>query len=147
MKLTRQGHAFTEIVLEAFKFSGLLTTEGDKLTQIYGLSSARWKIIGALERSQTALTVPQIARVMGQSRQAVQRLADSMHKDGLVVFIDNPKHKRAKLVTLTIEGTNAYAKLEQLQIPWANGHSSEIDEKELEITLTTLKKLSEKFGP
>jgi len=145
MKLTRQGHAFTEIVLETFKFSGLLTTEGDRITQIYGLSSARWKIIGALERSKTTLTVPQIARVMGQSRQAVQRLVDSMHKEGLLVFIDNPKHKRAKLISLAIDGKKVYRTLEQQQIPWANQHSSEIDEKELEITLATLKKLSGKF--
>ena len=147
MKLTRQGHAFTEIVLEAFKFSGLLTTEGDRITEIYGLSSARWKIIGALERSDTPLTVPQIARVMGQTRQAVQRLVDIMHRDGLLDFITNPKHKRAKLVTLTSTGEGVYKKLEQQQIPWANQHSSQIDEKELEITLATLKKISEKFEP
>jgi len=49
--------------------------------------SDRWKIIGALERSEIALNVPQIARVMGQSRQAVRRLVDSMQKEGLLSYI------------------------------------------------------------
>jgi len=49
--------------------------------------SDRWKIIGALERSEIALNVPQIARVMGQGRQAVRRLVDSMQKEGLLSYI------------------------------------------------------------
>ncbi|MGF1765552.1 MarR family transcriptional regulator [Aliivibrio kagoshimensis] len=37
-------------------------------------------------------------RTMGQSRQATQRVADIMVKGGLLTWIDNPGHKKAKLV-------------------------------------------------
>ena len=145
MKHTKQGHDFTEIVLQVFKLSGLLTTEGDRMTAAYGLSSARWKILGSLSRSEVPLTVPQIARVMGQTRQAVQRLVDVMHKDGLLTLLSNPHHKRAKLVALTAEGKAVFAKLDEMQIVWANRHSSHMSETDLETTLSTLKKISNLF--
>ena len=82
MKHTQKGSILTEIILETFKLSGLLVSEGDQLVMEAGLTSARWKILGALSYESTAMTVPDIARAMGQSRQAVQRLANEMTKDG-----------------------------------------------------------------
>ncbi len=146
MKYTQQGDTFTEIVLETFRLSGLLTSEGDRITEEHGLSSARWKILGSLARAETPLTVPQIARVMGQTRQAVQRLVDIMHKDGLLAFQDNPHHKRAKLVVLTTSGRTVYAALEAESIPWANQSSAQINAADLETTLRTLQKMSKLFS-
>ncbi len=147
MQHSQQGYAFTEIILETFKLSGLLSAEGDRITETAGLSSARWKILGALTRSDTPLTVPQVARMMGQSRQAVQRLVDIMHKDELLAFLNNPNHKRAKLVTLTAKGKDIHTKLEEKQIPWANQKSSHISESDLTTTLATLKEISRLFEP
>jgi hypothetical protein len=50
------------------------------------------------------LTVPQIAQMRPTSRQRMQRLADELAAEGLVEFIDNPKHRRSKLVQLTRKG-------------------------------------------
>src|SRR5262249_31931288 len=47
------------------------------------------------------LTVPQIAQMRPTSRQRMQRLADELAAEGLVEFIDNPRHRRSKLVKLT----------------------------------------------
>src|SRR5262245_53419943 len=47
------------------------------------------------------LTVPQIAQMRPTSRQRMQRLADELAAEGLVKFVDNPKHRRSKLVQLT----------------------------------------------
>jgi len=138
----QQGDIFTEIVLETFKVSGLLTTEGDRLTEVYGLSSARWKILGSLARSSSPLTVSQIARIMGQARQSVQRLVDVMYKDGILSLTNNPNHKRAKLVTLTAKGDEIYTNLDEIWNPWADRYSKQLNKKELETTLATLKKIS-----
>ena len=145
MQHTQQGHVFTEIVLEVFKLSGLLTAEGDRLTEAHALSSARWKILGSIAQADAPPTVPQIARVMGQTRQAVQRLVNVMHTDGLLELIGNPNHKRAKLVTLTTKGKATYTKLEKSQIPWANQCSSHMNKKELETTLSVLTRISHLF--
>lgn len=142
MKHTRKGDMFTEIVLETFKLSGMLSIEGDRLTKPQGISSARWKILGALSYSDTALTVSQIARQMGQSRQSVQRLVDAMFQDQLLNLDENPEHKRAKLVSMTRKGEAIFENMEEIQIPWANEKAADIDAENLETTLKTLRQLS-----
>ena len=142
MQHTQKGQNFTEIVLEIFKVSGLLATEGDRLTRESGLSSARWKVLGALEMSNNPLTVPQIARIMGLTRQAVQRLADAMAADGLLGSENNPQHKRANYVVLTKKGRKVYSMISEKQIPWANQNSKEISAADLNTTLTTLRKIT-----
>ena len=57
------------------------------------------------------LTVPQIAQMRPTSRQRMQRLADELAAEGLVKFIDNPKHRRSKLVQLTLKGEARYREL------------------------------------
>ena len=57
------------------------------------------------------LTVPQIAQMRPTSRQRMQRLADELAAAGLVRFIDNPKHRRSKLVQLTPKGEARYRQL------------------------------------
>lgn len=145
MKHTKKGEMFTDIVLETFKLSGMLSIEGDRLTQSEGISSARWKILGALSFVNTPLTVSQIARSMGQTRQSVQRLVDVMTQDGLLKLLDNPQHKRAKLVSMTSKGESVFKNMGDIQIPWANEKSKDIDISDLETTLITLKRLSSNF--
>jgi DNA-binding MarR family transcriptional regulator len=57
------------------------------------------------------LTVPQIAEMRPTSRQRMQRLADELAAEGLVEFVDNPKHRRSKLARLTRQGEARYREL------------------------------------
>ena len=141
MKHTPEGRQFTDIVLEVFKLSGLLILEGDKLTKELGLSSARWKVMGAIVNSKNPLTVPQISRSMGQTRQAVQRLANEMKDDGLLSFQTNPHHKRAKLLTLTKKGKKTYEKIKKKQVPWANAIADKVSMPDLQLTSLILQNL------
>ena len=54
------------------------------------------------------LTVPQIAQMRPTSRQRMQRLANELEAEGVVEFIENPKHRRSKLVQLTPKGDGHY---------------------------------------
>ncbi|MFG6179602.1 MarR family winged helix-turn-helix transcriptional regulator [Halomonas sp. THAF12] len=132
---------YTDIVLELFKLGGLLISEGDELTKELGLTSARWKVLGALAYADSPKTVSQIAYSMGQTRQGVQRLSDAMVKEGILVYEDNPHHKKAKLVTITPKGEDVFLALERKQIPWANKNSAEISAQEMEVALDVLKKM------
>ncbi len=69
--------------------------------------------------SPVPLTVAQVARNMGLSRQGVQRIANELAADGLVRFETNPHHARAKLVVLTDEGRKSYDQARARQGPWA----------------------------
>jgi DNA-binding MarR family transcriptional regulator len=111
--------AITDLVLETFRLNGRLLLTGDALVADLGLTSARWQVLGAMALSAVPLSVAQIARNMGLTRQAVQRLANEMQDDGLVRFAPNPHHQRAKLVLLTATGKTAFAAVMKRQRAWA----------------------------
>src|SRR3712207_8221001 len=102
MPRTPAADALTELMLEVFRVNGDLLSEGNRLTSSLGQTSARWQILGALRSGP--LTVADIARNMGLARQSVQRTADVLAGDGVVEFVDNPAHRRAKLVRVTTLG-------------------------------------------
>lgn len=136
---------FLDLVLSLFRLNGLLIAEGDRMTRDLGLTSARWRVIGACALSTGGLTVPGIARVLGQSRQAVQRIADTMVDDGLLVFTPNPKHKKSMLVHLTDEGKRCYNLLREEQDPWALQATEEISLQDLDTSLFVLRRLIKEF--
>ncbi len=88
------------------------------------------------------LTVPEIARMMGQSRQSVQRLANEMIKDHLIETQFNPNHERAKLLALTKKGHETFQKAMEKQIMWVNSIASHLDATQFNSTLCTLKEFS-----
>ncbi len=117
---TAEGALFTELVLEVFRLNGRLLAAGDELTRDLGLTSARWQVLGAVALAAEPLPVARIARAMGITRQAVQRVANELAEEGFVRFAPNPEHKRAKLVTFTERGRTAYARASERQARWAN---------------------------
>ena len=142
MKHTSKGSVFTDIVLEVFKLNGLLVSDGDQLVSELGLTSARWKVLGALAKGSRRMTVSEIAREMGQSRQAVQRLANEMLDAELLVALDNPGHRRAKLFDLSERGKKAYSQAMRRQTPWANSIAKNVKESDLKTALSTLRAIS-----
>jgi len=137
---------FLDLVLSIFRLNGLLIAEGDAMTDKLGLTHARWKVIGAIALSSNGLTVPGIARVLGQSRQAVQRITDVMVEDGLLHYEPNPKHKRSVLVTLSEDGKTVYSTLRDVQDPWAIEATDDIPIEELETSLRLIRRLIKKFN-
>lgn len=53
-----------------------------------GITTARWQTISELFAFKQRVTVSELSRHMGMTRQAVQRLADDMARDGLVEFVE-----------------------------------------------------------
>jgi len=56
-------------------------------------------------------TVPDMARSRPVSRQHCQTIVNSLEVQGLVEFVENPKHKRSQLVRVTRSGRAHYARL------------------------------------
>jgi len=127
----------TELVLEIFRMNGLLLAVGDRLTRELGLTSARWQVLGALVDGP--LTVAQIARNMGLKRQSVQRLVDVLSEQGIIIFEDNPNHRRAKLVLLTQVGWRKHEQISEIQTRWVNSISGGLDLKELNAAVALLR--------
>jgi DNA-binding MarR family transcriptional regulator len=136
---------FTGLVLETFRFNGRLLAAGDALTADLGLSSARWQVLGALQLAGRPLTVPQIARNMGLTRQGVQRLADLLADRGLMEFVDNPEHQRAKLLRLTARGRAALERIDRRQRRWAARMVRGLDRRALRGAYLVLRRLRERL--
>lgn len=118
---TQAGALATSLILETFRLNGQLLASSDQLVAALGLTSARWQVLAAVALADRPQPVAHIARVMGLSRQNVQRIANDLSEAGYIDFADNPHHKRAKLVVLTATGRDVYAAAHIRQVPWANG--------------------------
>jgi DNA-binding MarR family transcriptional regulator len=139
MPHTKAGKAFTELVLETFRFNGRLLNAGDRIAKPLRLTSARWQVLGAIE--EKPLSVAQIGRKMGLARQNVQRLADALQEEASVRYTLNPEHQRAKLVCLTLKGRRALQELAGQQMLWANRIACVAGELELQAAVDTMKKM------
>jgi len=142
---TPAGAAMTELILETFRLNGLLLEAGDRLVADIGLTSARWQVLGAIALAPVPLPVAHLARNMGLSRQAVQRLANEMERDSLVRFAPNPHHVRAKLVQLTAAGERAFAAAGARQAPWANALAKGLSTEQIEDARVLLRAIRERL--
>lgn len=117
---TPSAAALTDLILDLFSLSGRMLVAGDRLVADLGLTSARWRVLGAVAAAASPRPVAWLARDFGGNRQNVQRIVDDMAAAGWVAFAPNPHHKRARLVVLTPEGARIFAEAMRLQAPWAN---------------------------
>ncbi len=142
-KRTAKGQALTELILEIFRVNGELLSAGNRITKPFGLTSARWQIMGAIDEDGQPLTVSQIARRMGLARQGVQRIINDLEELGLITSAANIDHKRAPIFSLSDEGEKVIAKINEAQTSWVNALSSDLAVKQLTDLQTALQTIRE----
>ena len=142
---TREGDAATDVVLRTFRANGRFLAAGDLLAAQEGLTSARWQVLGALALSGRPLTVPQIARRMGLSRQSVQASVNRLQADGLLEAAANPDHRRSPLIRRTELGERKYAALQRRQVRWVNELAAGLKVADLATTARVLAQLSDRL--
>jgi DNA-binding MarR family transcriptional regulator len=142
---TPEGEAATDVVLRTFRANGLFLAAGDLLAAGEGLTSARWQVLGAVALAGRPLTVPQVARRMGLTRQAVQVSVNRLLGERLVAADPNPDHRRSPLIRLTKLGSSKYAALQRRQSTWINELAAGLKSSELETTARVLRKLSDRL--
>jgi DNA-binding MarR family transcriptional regulator len=106
-----KGEAIAELMLEVAQCFFRIRAAGQKTGLITSWGGGAFGFMRSLALLGP-LTVPQIAQMRPTSRQRMQRLADELAAEGLVEFIDNPKHRRSKLVRLTRKGHARYRELD-----------------------------------
>ena len=126
----------SELVVHVFRLNGLLIALGDAMGEPSGQTSARWRVLAAID--ETPLSVAQIARAWWLTRQSVQRVADVLVEDGLAAYEDNPNHRRAKLVRITPRGLSVLHEIRLRQRTWAESLGDQIGEDDLRTANATL---------
>jgi DNA-binding MarR family transcriptional regulator len=139
------GVAVAELAVRVFRLEGYLTAAGDALAAPSGQTSARWRVLAAVE--DESMTVAQIARAWSLARQSVQRVADLLARDGLVAYEDNPEHRRAKLVRLTSEGRTTLTQIQAAQRRWADDLGKRLSQDDLERVNRILSQILETVQP
>jgi DNA-binding MarR family transcriptional regulator len=142
---TAEGDAATAVVLEVFRINGLLLADGNRLAAAEGLSAARWQVLGAVALAGRPLTVPQIARRMGLTRQAVQVSVNRLLAEALVQARDNLDHQRSPLIGLTELGSQKYTAVDQRQARWINQLAAGLAITDLAVAAHTLRELGDRL--
>lgn len=136
---TPEFNALTDLVLRTFRLNGLFLAAAEDMTKPARLTAARWQVLGAILRQP--LTVSGIARVMGLTRQGVQRLAAALVADGMAEYADNPAHRRSKLLQPTAQAWAAIDLIRPRQQAWARAVTKGLAAKELQEAVAILNRV------
>lgn len=98
----------SRLSLLVFRAQRALGVEGDLLTAPWGLTSAKWKVLGAVDLASKPVSSAAIGRAMGLSRQAALKQTDQLLAMGLLTQQVNPNDTRAPVYSLSPAGQLAY---------------------------------------
>lgn len=101
----------SRLSLLVFRAQRALNLEGDQLSAADGLTSAKWKVLGAVDLSVQPMSAAAIGRAMGLTRQAALKQTDQLKAMGLLVQQVNPSDARAPVYSLSPRGQLAYDRL------------------------------------
>src|ERR671934_938389 len=130
---TKAGEVLTELIVSTFRLNGRLMEVAQGLADEGGLTAARWQVLGGV--LDQPRSVADIGRLMGMSRQGVQRVADLLVDHGLAEYRPNPAHRRAKLLACTEAGYWAIRRIGVVTRPWVNRIGAEVGADELRAAL------------
>lgn len=111
-----KNQTFQLLVADVYELSGALRRHGDALAGEVGQTQARWQVLSVC--SEGDWTVPDAARRLGISRQAVQRVADLLVSNGLATWETNPGHRRSPHLRPTAAGRAALASIDDASQAW-----------------------------
>ncbi|MEJ1107131.1 MULTISPECIES: MarR family winged helix-turn-helix transcriptional regulator [unclassified Kribbella] len=133
------GALLTDVIIATFRLNARLMEAAQDLAAHGGLTAAWWQVLGGV--LDEPRSVAEVGRIMGVSRQGVQRVADLLVDRGLAEYRPNPAHRRAKLLACTEAGYWAIRQISVAQHPWADKLSDGVDLDDLSTTLATMQTL------
>lgn len=137
-----KAQAITELMLEVAQCFFRIRALGQKTGLITSWGGGAFGFMRSLALLGP-LTVPQIAQMRPTSRQRMQRLADELAAEGLVRFIDNPRHRRSKIVQLTPKGNARYRELNARFLVIASTMGVALSETDIRKTTEIVRQLSD----
>ena len=138
---TEAGAVLTDLILITFRLNGRLMDVAQEMAGKGGITAAWWQVLGGvLDRPRS---VAEIGRLMGMTRQGVQRVADLLVARQLAEYRPNPAHQRAKLLACTEAGYWAIRRISLVQRPFAERVGAQVGADQLRAALTTMRGLVE----
>ena len=91
------------------------------------------------------MTVPQVARDFGVTRQSMQALVDAGTVCGLLELTHNPQHRRSRFVTVTEHGQRTFAEVHRREIANLDAVTADLDPDDLALCADVLTVLTERL--
>ena len=139
---TPEARAVFDLLLEVSATFFKLRAVGQRSGSVTAWGGGLWGLLHSLQ-TQGPQTVPQLARARPVARQHIQKLADEMAAEGLVEFVENPAHKRSRLLRPTPEGEAVYLEITDELLALCRDFSTGQDLDDLQTSLNTIRDLKE----
>ena len=136
---TEAGKVLTDLILTTFRLNGRLMDVAQEMAAEGGITAAWWQVLGGV--LDQPRSVAEIGRLMGMTRQGVQRVADVLVARQLAEYRRNPAHQRAKLLACTEAGYWAIRRISLVQRPFAERVGAQVGADQLRAALTTMRGL------
>lgn len=101
--------AYRLLIADVYELAGASRASSEVMARRHGCTAAQWHVLSVL--SEDEMTVSAVAKRLGLSRQAVQRVADDLLDSGHLCARSNPRDRRAPLVSLTPSGRSTLRQL------------------------------------
>jgi|SRR6516164_9347362 DNA-binding MarR family transcriptional regulator len=139
-----RGEAIADLILDVAQFFFRIRAFGQKTGFMTSWGAGAFGFIRSLALLGP-LTIPEIAKMRPTSRQRMQRLADELAAEGLVEFVDNPRHRRSKLVRLTRKGNRHYHRLNVQLLAIASTMGADLIEADIRKSIEIVRQLSDEM--
>lgn len=141
---TPAGQVIEDLIIEIVATFFLLRAEGMRIGVVSSSGEGYWSVLRML-KVNGAQTVPQIARYRYVPRQSVQKLANEMLADGVIELVNNPAHKRSKLLRLTSKGEAVFAEMSDRIAAVSETLAAQGDADQLQNAVTVVRHLHEQL--
>jgi DNA-binding MarR family transcriptional regulator len=138
---TPEARAMYELTFELQKAYTEIMHFTDRIAR--GLGTTGPRILTLSTIAPRPITVSDVARRMDSSRQNIQRTTDALVESGLVEYVTNPNHRRAKLAQLTARGGEVMEEWARVGGEAVQKVAEQLPEKQLLATARTLTKVGE----
>src|SRR5690606_31690475 len=128
------------MVAALFEAASAVRQQGDDVASRAGQSLARWEVLYIL--GEAPGSAAQVARRLGRTRQAVQRVIDLLAAEALIVATPNPDHRRSPRFHLSESGRNTLVTINSAAADWHRMVLEEFDLEELEQLADSLQRLT-----
>lgn len=143
----RQGVVKSQVpllVADVYECAGALRRAGEAIAASEGQTQARWQLLSVV--ADRPLTVPQAARRLGVSRQAVQRVANDLLQEALLRAGPNPEHRSSPLLSLTPSGRAVLGRITEAAGVLHRRLAAPVGAEEVEATRRVLRALVEQLS-
>ncbi|MGV0027141.1 MarR family winged helix-turn-helix transcriptional regulator [Phormidesmis priestleyi] len=138
------GKEIEALIIEIVTTFFLLRAEGMRIGVVSPSGEGYWSVLRLL-KFYGAQTVPQLARYRYVPRQSVQKLANEMLADGVIELVNNPAHKRSKLLRLTPKGESVFQEMSDHIAKLAETLAAQQQATQLQNAVSVVKHLQEQL--